>query len=240
MHAPIQEERTWSEVRRARRTIVVADVVESVRLMREHEDDVIDRWRRLVNDVRADVLPKHAGRLVKSLGDGMLLEFEQTPRALAAAFEVQRHVVGLNRALAEDRFIRLRIGLHVAEVVTDELDVYGAGVNLAARLAGVARPGGVAASVEAVDELLPGVDALLEDAGLCYLKHLDEPVQVYHLEPSAGGELQTGAALQVNRLMVKPLVGDTALATCVALVPIASTEGDAEQGTLPNSWATSY
>jgi class 3 adenylate cyclase len=98
MEAPIREERSWPALQRARRAIVVADIVESVRLMQQHEVDVIERWRRFVNEVCTQVLPNHGGRLVKSLGDGMLLEFEQIPRALAAAFEMQRRVE-TNRAL---------------------------------------------------------------------------------------------------------------------------------------------
>ena len=232
MSAPTEEEPSWPELHRVRRTIVVVDVVESVRLMREHEDDVIDRWRRFVNEVRAAVLPKHGGRFVKSLGDGMLLEFEQTPRALASAFDMQRRMAGWNVAFDEDRCIRLRIGLNVAEVVADELDVYGSGVNLAARLAGLARPGGVAASADVVDELLPGVDALLEDAGRCYLKHWEEPVQVYHLEPAADGGSPRPAVQQPGPASIKALLGEATSAPCIALVPIASTGGDAAQRTL--------
>ena len=128
----------WSlpELTRARRAIVVVDVVESVRLMQEDEAGFIDRWRRFVHEVRTEVLPKHGGRLVKSLGDGMLLEFERLPQAMAAALRLQL----MTAQLAP---LPLRIGAHVGDVVVDELDLYGTGVNLAARLATLARPGEV-------------------------------------------------------------------------------------------------
>ena len=77
------------EMTRARRAIVVVDVVESVRLMQEDEAGFIDRWRRFVHEVRTEVLPKHGGRMVKSLGDGMLLDFERAPQAMAAALHLQ-------------------------------------------------------------------------------------------------------------------------------------------------------
>ncbi len=232
MSTSLLGERSGSETWRSRRVLAVVDVVESVRLMQAHEDDVIARWRGFVNEVRTEVLPETSGRMVKSLGDGMLLEFEYAPRALASAFEMQRRVARWNEGFDEDRRIQLRVGLHVAEVVADEIDVYGAGVNLAARLAGVARPGGVAASVEIVDEVLPGVDAQLEDAGLCYLKHIAEPVQVYHLAPVPEGLPMVGAGLSIAPPAVRPTASEPSLAVCVAVLPIAATAGDDEQSTL--------
>lgn len=211
------EARSWPELHRARRAIVVVDVVESVRLMRAHEDEVIERWRDIVGEVRSVILPRHAGRLVKSLGDGMLLEFEHAARAMAMAFELQGHAAAMNVGVDPDRRICLRAGLHVAEVVADELDVYGSGVNLTARIATVARPGGVAASQDAVSDLLPGVDALIESAGLCYFKHLDAPVPVFHLTPptSSGPSPRAPAALERD---------EQAAGACVAMLPIEVSE----------------
>ena len=86
----------WPELRQQRRVIVVVDVVESVRLMQANEADVIDRWRRFVNEVRTQVLPKHGGRLVKSLGDGLLLEFEGVTEAVACALVIQKSIAPIN------------------------------------------------------------------------------------------------------------------------------------------------
>ncbi len=165
---------------RVRRAVLVVDVVESVRLMQAHEDDVIERWRRLVGDARK-LVSKHGGRVVKSLGDGMLVTCEHAPRAVQLAFELQDLVPGINAGRDEDARILLRAGVHLCDVVEDEFDVYGAGVNLAARIAAIAKPGGVAASDDVVDDLLPGVDAEFQDAGLCFMKHLPEPVHLHHL-----------------------------------------------------------
>jgi len=179
------EDTGWPQLHRARRAIVVVDVVESVRLMQQHEDDVIDRWRRFVNQVRTEVLPVHGGRLVKSLGDGMLLEFSEARAAVAAAELIQRLVDPYNRGRAADAEMRLRIGVHVADVVVDELDVYGAGVNLAARIAGLASPGGVVVSADVRDLLVPGLDADVEDMGECYLKHIEVPHRAFRLHPAS-------------------------------------------------------
>ena len=133
MQSPSTLPPVWPEVLRARRAIVVVDVVESVRLMREHEADFIERWRRFVNLVRTQLLPSTAGRMVKSLGDGMLLEFERVPAAMNAARAVQRRIDDINVGAAPSARIALRVGGHVSEVVVDADDIYGAGVNLAAR-----------------------------------------------------------------------------------------------------------
>lgn len=170
----------WPELHRARRAIVVVDVVESVRLMQEHEADVIDRWRRFVNEVRTQVLPAHGGRLVKSLGDGMLLEFGNVPDAVAAALQMQRRIEPYN-AKAEAAAMCLRVGLHVAEVVSDEFDVYGAGVNLAARLATLAQPGQCVISDVARDDIVDGLDADIEDLGECFLKGLKHPARAFRM-----------------------------------------------------------
>lgn len=206
---------------RRRRSIVVVDVVESVRLMHKHESDVIERWRGFVQHVRDEFVPLYGARLVKSLGDGLLFETDVVPRALSLAFALHQQAEEINAGVEPDRAIRLRCGIHVADIVSDDFDIYGDGVNVAARLAGFARPGGIAASVEVVDDLLPGIDASIEDAGLCFLKHIDEPVQVFHLGPIE----PNGGRRSLETTSTRPehgrWVDDVAPTACVALVPFA-------------------
>lgn len=169
------------ELTRARRAIVVVDVVESVRLMQEDEAGFIDRWRRFVHQVRTEVLPKHGGRLVKSLGDGMLLEFPAVPSAVSAALEMQQRA----RSISSDGglALELRCGIHQADVAVDALDIYGTGVNLAARLAGLAGPGEIVISSQAREDLIQDVDASLEDMGECWLKHMSQPIRAWRAVP---------------------------------------------------------
>lgn len=169
-------------LQRSRKAIVVADVVESVRLMQSHEADVVDRWCRFVGEVRTQLLPAHAGRLVKSLGDGLLMEFDQVPSAAAAALDLQRRIASYNVGCAPDAAIALRVGAHVADVITGELDVYGAGVNLAARLASLAGPGEVVVSDALRDLLTDGIDVSVDDLGECRLKGMSEqPVRAFRV-----------------------------------------------------------
>jgi adenylate cyclase len=178
---PTQPSLDWPELSQQRRAIVVVDVVESVRLMQANEADVIDRWRRFVREVRTEVLPAHSGRLVKSLGDGLLLEFESVPPAVAASLEIQRRVAPYNLEREPRATIALRIGVHIADVVVDDMDVYGSGVNLAARLGGLAAPGEIVVSAEARDALTEGLDADVHDLGECFVRHMVEPIRAYRI-----------------------------------------------------------
>ncbi|MBC7954432.1 MAG: hypothetical protein H7Y33_01000 [Cytophagales bacterium] len=178
-----QSEAPWPALRRASRTVVVVDVVESVRLMEQDEDDTIRRWQSFVGEVVTRLLPQHGGRLVKSLGDGLMLEFESVPPAIRCALAMQQAIQPYNQGRASERWMCLRIGAHVADVVVDERDIYGSGVNLAARIATLAGPQEIVVSAEVRDALVPGLDAELEDLGDCFVKHLAEPVRAYR----AGG-----------------------------------------------------
>jgi class 3 adenylate cyclase len=187
--ATSQADPDWPELRQQRRAIVVVDVVESVRLMQANEADVIDRWRRFVNEVRTQVLPKHGGRLVKSLGDGLLLEFETVPAAVASTLEFQSLIGNYNAGRHASQHFALRIGVNVSDIVVDDDDIYGVGVNLTARLAGLASPGEIVVSPEVRDGLVDGLDADLEDMGECYLKHLEQPVRAFRLGRAAAPRL---------------------------------------------------
>jgi class 3 adenylate cyclase/TolB-like protein len=184
MTQPIDDEAAWPELQRARRAVVVVDVVESVRLMQVDEAGVIDRWRRFVNLVRTQLLPAHGGRMVKSLGDGLLLEFATVPHAAQAAIDMQAAIEQQNLGRPDTGWMKLRIGVHLTEVTSDEHDIYGTGVNLAARLTTLAGPGEIVVSADARDALTDGLDAMLEDLGDCYMKHIDTPVRAFRVGPA--------------------------------------------------------
>lgn len=213
---PPSESPPWVEPPRSRRTLVVVDVVESVRLMLTHESDVIERWRRFVDEVVQQVLPRHAGRLVKSLGDGMLLEFEAVPQALAAVFDMQARMPAYNVGRPSDAAMHLRVGAHEADVVVDKLDVFGAGVNLAARLASLAGPGEAVVSASVRDKIIPNVDAAIQDMGDCYMKHIEQPVRAFRVAP-VGAAQRAAVHLPQQRALVPRL----------AVLPLANASDDA-------------
>ena len=183
MSLPTRGEIQFLEFVRARRAIVVMDVVESVRLILADEEAVIDRWRRFVAEVRTEVLPPLGGRMVKSLGDGLLLEFGTVIEAVNAASEAHRRIRAYNAGCSPSLELHLRAGVHDADVVIDEIDMYGVGVNLTSRLAALAGPDETVISPEARDALVPGLDLDIEDLGDCYLKHFTEPQRAYRAGP---------------------------------------------------------
>lgn len=162
--------------------ILVVDVIESVHRMDTDEAAFIQRWVSLVEQVVSEILPTHRGLLVKSLGDGMLMRFDAVPDALRAAFDIQ--TAALAAGQPPQAAVPLRAGLHVDEVYITSMDIFGAGVNLAARLAGLSRGHEVVLSAAARDEVVDELDADLEDLGECFVKHLTRPVRCFRAIPA--------------------------------------------------------
>jgi adenylate cyclase len=162
------------------KVLLVMDVVESVRLMEQDEDDFVRRWQRLVEGVEAQ-LPQHGGRIVKSLGDGLMIEFGEAAAFSRAALGIQQLNAELNAATDAPGRIHLRMGAHLAQFVSDRHDIYGTDVNLTARISTLAGPDEIVISSELRDQLTDGLDAELEDLGDCHLKHVAEPVRAYRI-----------------------------------------------------------
>lgn len=216
MHGQDKPGEAWPELTKLTKTIVVVDLVESVRLMQLDEAGVIDRWRRFVHEVRHQVLPPFEGRMVKSLGDGMLLEFACVPSGVGAALEIQRRLSHCMPSHAGETELQLRIGAHHCEVVHDELDIYGSGVNLAARLTTLARPGDIVVSSAVREQLLDDFDAAIEDMGECWLKSLNTPLRAWRIRPPTHRGSPDGA----------PTLDATDLRASVAVLPLQNLSGD--------------
>lgn len=163
------------------KVVLVMDLVESVRLMGANEVAVIGQWRGFVSHARDSVLPLYHGRLVKSLGDGIMAEFDSARDGVAAALKLHRYFDDVNAILPAEQQLYLRAGLNATRVYVDDIDIYGSGVNLAARVAGLAGPGETMVTAEARDGLTEGIDAKLEDMGECYLKHVAAPIRAFRV-----------------------------------------------------------
>lgn len=192
------------------RAVLLVDVVESVRLIEQDEVNAVARWLALVDDVKARILPECRGRVVKSLGDGLLMDFDDVRSAVAAAFAIQHASSRANTGLAPDRKIQLRMGLEVSDVIVATDDVHGRGVNLAARLMSLAGPGEIVISENARDQLTTNLDADVEDLGDCYVRHLSQPVRAYRIGPPG------------PRPVVRPGMPQDDLAPTIAVVPFSS------------------
>ncbi|TAJ82600.1 MAG: hypothetical protein EPO50_27470 [Reyranella sp.] len=194
----------------ATRAVLLVDVVESVRLIEQDEVGAISRWLALVEDVRADILPSHNGRLVKSLGDGMLLDFSEVRSAVSAALAIQDASERRNASLPAEQKIMLRMGLEVSDVIVEANDVLGRGVNLAARLMSLAGPGEIVISQHVRDGLTPSLDADVEDLGDCFVRHLTQPIRAYRIGPPGRHPMIRQGALLDE------------LAPSIAVIPLAS------------------
>jgi hypothetical protein len=123
----------------------------------------------------------HRGRIVKRTGDGILIEFASAVDAARCAVEIQHGMVKRNAPVPQDKRIELRIGIHVGDIIIEEGDIYGDGVNIAARLEGIAQPGGICISDDAYRHVRGKLDVSFEDGGEQKLKNIARPVRVYWL-----------------------------------------------------------
>ena len=169
---------------RAAKTVLFADVVDSVRLMEADEEGALQRWFELLRRVEQDILPNRNGRLVKQMGDGMMMEFSSAVDAVNAAVDLQTVSSNLNAELPPESRMNLRVGLHGGEVLTDAAnDLYGKDVNLAARIMSLANAGEIAATVDVRDHSAGKADVEFLDMGDCHVRNLPNPVQVFRIIP---------------------------------------------------------
>ncbi|MGE4080445.1 MAG: adenylate/guanylate cyclase domain-containing protein [Reyranella sp.] len=194
----------------AKRAILLVDIVGSVRLIDHDEVGIISDWLDFVDRVQHDTLLANSGRLIKNLGDGLLIDFDDVRSAVSAALAIQEARRQANAARPAAGQIQLRMGLEVSDVIVEGNDVLGRGVNLAARLMSLAGPGEIVVSQHVRDGLTAGLDADLEDLGDCYVRNLPQPVRAYRVGPSGP----------------QPVVGPSAalddLAPTIAVVPFTS------------------
>ncbi|MBC8239493.1 MAG: tetratricopeptide repeat protein [Alphaproteobacteria bacterium] len=161
--------------------IVSADVVGYSRLIGLDEEGTLDRLRAHRAEWIDPKISEHGGRIVKTMGDGLLLEFPSVVNATRCAVDLQTGMADRNAGLGENQRIVFRIGIHLGDVVVEDGDIYGDGVNVAARLEGLADPGGICLSRAARDQVLDRLDLPLEDLGEIEVKNITRPVQVFRI-----------------------------------------------------------
>src|SRR5271154_4558756 len=163
--------------------ILVSDVVGYSRLAGADEDRILARLRTLRSDLVDPTIAVHHGRIVKRTGDGSILEFRSVVDAVNFAIEIQRAMAERNAEVAPDKRIEFRVGIHLGDVVEEsDGDLMGDGVNIAARLQGVAKPGGICVSDDAYRQVKSRLDLKVSDLGATALKNIAEPVRLYSLQ----------------------------------------------------------
>jgi TolB-like protein len=170
--------------------ILSADVVGYSRLMGLDEADTLSRLNVLRRELIDPAIAAHSGRIVKLMGDGALVEFASAVDAVTCAIEIQRQLRERDASGSEADPIRFRIGINVGDIIIEGDDILGDGVNIAARIEGIAEPGGISISEDAWRQVQGKVAANFVDAGEQNLKNIAKPVRVYRVELGDHGTAQ--------------------------------------------------
>jgi adenylate cyclase len=197
--------------------ILAADVVGYSRLIGVDEEGTLLRLKAIRAEVIDPAIAAHRGRLVKTTGDGLLVEFASVVDALRCAVEVQREITERGGDGPPDRCIAFRIGIHQGDIVVENGDIFGDGVNVAARLEALAEPGGICVSARVQEDAAGRLDLAFADLGEQNLKNIARPIRAYRVEPQKASTPPAEAPLP---LPDKP---------SIAVLPFQNMSGDPEQ-----------
>ena len=195
--------------------ILAADVAGYSRLMGADEEGTLAALKALRREVADPKIKEHRGRIVKTTGDGLLLEFASVVDAVRCAVEVQCKITERNADVPPDRRIELRMGINLGDIIRDGRDIFGDGVNVAARLEALAEPGGLCVSGVVHDQVRDKLDCAFEDIGEQQVKNIARPVHVWRLRPGAKPAAPAPLALPDKQ--------------SIAVLPFANMSGDSEQ-----------
>src|SRR5580700_4294298 len=205
--------------------ILAADVAGYSRLMGVDEEGTHERLMAHRRELVDPKISEHSGRIVKTAGDGMLVEFASVVDAVRCAAEVQRAMIDREAGMPEDRRIRFRIGINLGDIIVDGGDIFGDGVNVAARLEALSEPGGICISRMVRDQIRDKLAYAFEDLGEQSVKNITRPVRVYALRPEAVADLPASSlpsALPFPRPAVAPRLS-------IVVLPFTNLSNDPEQ-----------
>jgi TolB-like protein/class 3 adenylate cyclase len=212
---------TSERVERRLAAVLAADIAGYSRLMGRDEEGTLANLKSLRKSLVDPCIAAHRGRIVKTTGDGMLVEFASAVDAARCAVEVQRGMGAQNTSVPQDRRLEFRIGIHVGDIMLDDNDIFGDGVNIAARLEGIAEPGGVCISDDAQRQVRGKVEVGFDDMGLQSLKNIAEPMRAWRVRIDSGSS--------PARLPVETVPLALPEKPSIAVLPFQNMSGDPEQ-----------
>ena len=216
---------TDNRVERRLAAILAADVAGYSRLTGLDEEGTHVRLRERLRGLADPKISEHRGKVVKHTGDGVLAEFGSVVDAVRCAIEVQRGMAEQNATMPQVKRIEFRIGIHVGDIIVDDNDIFGDGVNIAARLEGIAEPGGVCISDDAQRQVRGKVDFAFEDMGPQNLKNIVEPMRAWRLRMNASGSPAAPIEPPVESTQALALPDKPS----IAVLPFQNMSGDPEQ-----------
>ena len=205
--------------------VLAADVAGYSRLMGADEEGTLARLKAVRKTLVDPTIAAHRGRIVKTTGDGMLVEFASAVDAARCAVEVQRGVATQNAEVPQDVRIEFRIGIHVGDIIIDDNDIFGDGVNIAARLEGIAEAGGIYLSDDAYRQIRGKVDIAFVDMGPQDLKNIAEPIRAWRIQFGGTSALKSPKDVSVGSGQVL-LVPEK---PSIAVLPFQNMSGDSDQ-----------
>jgi adenylate cyclase len=200
--------------------ILAADVAGYSRLMGADEEGTLERLKALRRELVDSKIAEHHGRIVKTTGDGLLVEFASVVDTVRCAVEVQQGMVERNGEVPPERRIEFRIGINLGDIIREGRDIFGDGVNIAARLEAVSEPGGICVSQVVYDQVRDKLDLAFEDLGEPKLKNIARPVRVFRVRLERATQAVSYASQASLALPDKP---------SVAVLPFTNMSGDPEQ-----------
>jgi adenylate cyclase len=206
-------------------TIFAADVAGYSRLMGADEEGTHERLKAHFEQLINPKIKEHQGRVVKTTGDGALVEFASVVDAVRCAAQIQRAMIDRDAQIADARRIRFRIGVNLGDVIVEDGDIFGDGVNVAARLEALAEPGGICISRTVRDQIRDKLPYPLEDMGEQSVKNIARPVRVYALRPEAVAALPAASAPPAASISPPPF----APRLSIVVLPFANLSSDLEQ-----------